>query len=52
VGATTVTAPVVDVGVTVAVYLNVVVPVAPFESKAAITYVPVTQAALPPAFVA
>jgi hypothetical protein len=35
----------------VAVYLKVVVPVAPLESKAVITYVPLTQAALPPALV-
>jgi len=47
-GATIVKAPVVGVTV-VAVYLNVVVPVAPFESKAAIVYVPVTHAALEPA---
>jgi hypothetical protein len=35
-----------------AVYVKVVVPVAPFESKADITYVPVTHAALPPTLVA
>jgi hypothetical protein len=34
--------------VVVAVYLKVVVPVAPFESKAVIVYVPVTQEADPP----
>jgi len=35
-----------------AVYMNVVVPVAPFESKAVIVYVPVSQAELPPTLVA
>lgn len=51
-GASIVTNPDEDVGEPVAVYLKVVVPVAPLESLAVITYVPVTQAELPPALVA
>jgi len=35
----------------VPVYLNVVVPVAPLESVAVMTYVPVTHAEFPPTFV-
>jgi len=38
-------------GVFVAVYLNVVVPVAPLESVAVMTYVPVAHAEFPPTFV-
>jgi hypothetical protein len=52
-GATTVRYPPVEGGgVIVEVYEKVVVPVAPLESVAVMTYVPVTHAELPPAFVA
>jgi hypothetical protein len=52
VDASTVTYPEDGVEVEDAVYVKVVVPVAPLESKAVIVYVPDSQAALPPALVA
>jgi len=51
VGASMVTNPLEDEVVIDAVYLKVVVPCTPLESEAVITYVPVTQAAEPPALV-
>jgi len=51
VGARTVTYAVDVVVVKIEVYLNVVVPVAPVESVAVMTYVPVDHAEFPPTFV-